>query len=132
MSQSASQPFIRHQDLPSDAVPVVVDVVTASEWERTAQNLSESQRVYAQENKFKGDAGQKLRLPEADGRVKRVLLGMGPDDDVAEMRLGSLGASLPAGYYRFGSLPSEMDIRCLLYTSPSPRDGLLSRMPSSA
>ena len=27
----------------------------------------------------------------------------------------------------------ERDIRlCLLYTSPSPRDGLLSRMPSSA
>ena len=24
------------------------------------------------------------------------------------------------------------DITCLLYTSPSPRDGLLSRMPSSA
>ena len=24
------------------------------------------------------------------------------------------------------------DISCLLYTSPSPRDGLLSRMPSSA
>ena len=24
------------------------------------------------------------------------------------------------------------DINCLLYTSPSPRDGLLSRMPSSA
>ena len=29
--------------------------------------------------------------------------------------------------------PYEADInRCLLYTSPSPRDGLLSRMPSSA
>ena len=26
----------------------------------------------------------------------------------------------------------ERDIGCLLYTSPSPRDGLLSRMPSSA
>ena len=25
-----------------------------------------------------------------------------------------------------------LDIFCLLYTSPSPRDGLLSRMPSSA
>ena len=24
------------------------------------------------------------------------------------------------------------DLACLLYTSPSPRDGLLSRMPSSA
>ena len=31
------------------------------------------------------------------------------------------------GYY----LDSQ-DIVCLLYTSPSPRDGLLSRMPSSA
>ena len=28
---------------------------------------------------------------------------------------------------------SDVDVRiCLLYTSPSPRDGLLSRMPSSA
>ena len=26
----------------------------------------------------------------------------------------------------------EIDGICLLYTSPSPRDGLLSRMPSSA
>ena len=25
-----------------------------------------------------------------------------------------------------------LDFTCLLYTSPSPRDGLLSRMPSSA
>ena len=29
-------------------------------------------------------------------------------------------------------LPSEESWACLLYTSPSPRDGLLSRMPSSA
>ena len=27
---------------------------------------------------------------------------------------------------------AEVDVACLLYTSPSPRDGLLSRMPSSA
>ena len=26
----------------------------------------------------------------------------------------------------------QKDLDCLLYTSPSPRDGLLSRMPSSA
>ena len=31
----------------------------------------------------------------------------------------------------FGSKPTNHE-RCLLYTSPSPRDGLLSRMPSSA
>ena len=30
------------------------------------------------------------------------------------------------------SEPSPASVACLLYTSPSPRDGLLSRMPSSA
>ena len=33
----------------------------------------------------------------------------------------------------FKDTPIESEVRnCLLYTSPSPRDGLLSRMPSSA
>ena len=31
-----------------------------------------------------------------------------------------------------GSIDLNWDYTCLLYTSPSPRDGLLSRMPSSA
>ena len=30
------------------------------------------------------------------------------------------------------SSPTQIPGTCLLYTSPSPRDGLLSRMPSSA
>ena len=33
---------------------------------------------------------------------------------------------------RIGRAVRDLDIICLLYTSPSPRDGLLSRMPSSA
>ena len=33
-------------------------------------------------------------------------------------------------YYQEKLLPRIID--CLLYTSPSPRDGILSRMPSSA
>ena len=32
----------------------------------------------------------------------------------------------------FSSENSDRAFDCLLYTSPSPRDGLLSRMPSSA
>ena len=37
-------------------------------------------------------------------------------------------------FYRWeGSLQASHEVQlCLLYTSPSPRDGLLSRMPSSA
>ena len=36
------------------------------------------------------------------------------------------------GLIRPGCSDSLTTITCLLYTSPSPRDGLLSRMPSSA
>ena len=47
---------------------------------------------------------------------------------------------IPADRSRYGAFDmlrdkSDDDVRaiiCLLYTSPSPRDGLLSRMPSSA
>ena len=41
------------------------------------------------------------------------------------------GATFDACIRYLGEDPWER-IRCLLYTSPSPRDGLLSRMPSSA
>ena len=34
--------------------------------------------------------------------------------------------------YDKGKINGALIIACLLYTSPSPRDGLLSRMPSSA
>ena len=50
-----------------------------------------------------------------DNRVKRLMLRMGPEVQEA-MNDNSL---------------TPLWI-CLLYTSPSPRDGLLSRMPSSA
>ena len=33
---------------------------------------------------------------------------------------------------KFAKMNDLLFSRCLLYTSPSPRDGLLSRMPSSA
>ena len=36
------------------------------------------------------------------------------------------------GCQAFADNVNLMDNPCLLYTSPSPRDGLLSRMPSSA
>ena len=44
-------------------------------------------------------------------------------------RIKELGTPNTAELLRSGKLSKQP---CLLYTSPSPRDGLLSRMPSSA
>ena len=64
---------------------------------------------------------------------RRARLGSGFDDDhplhvVIEAKHEGERAiiDLTIGQLRLGGAP------CLLYTSPSPRDGLLSRMPSSA
>ena len=55
--------------------------------------------------------------------------------------LDQSGGSTPKALLAYGVEESEYDgddemfdmvHACLLYTSPSPRDGLLSRMPSSA
>ena len=51
--------------------------------------------------------------------------------------LGAIGLSDRGKYSKKSFVvadfnPVESDYGCLLYTSPSPRDGLLSRMPSSA
>ena len=54
--------------------------------------------------------------------VASTVLGMGGDDD--EDGDGEIDF--------IGVAPAARLIDCLLYTSPSPRDGLLSRMPSSA
>src|SRR5665647_1768082 len=52
---------------------------------------------------------------------------------LAHLVVGALVGPYSVGHQR-GSFEESLDIAqtCLLYTSPSPRDGLLSRMPSSA
>ena len=82
---------------------------------------------------------------EVFGKVKEALIdALGVDDDeVTEeaTMVGDLGAEsidfLDIVFKlekAFGiTIPrDELFPDCLLYTSPSPRDGLLSRMPSSA
>ena len=51
-----------------------------------------------------------------------------------EERINLLNKLLVVYKKRFGEMAEaiSLEMGCLLYTSPSPRDGLLSRMPSSA
>ena len=46
--------------------------------------------------------------------------------------LALLAAQKELGDVVIFDIPNAEGMVCLLYTSPSPRDGLLSRMPSSA
>ena len=64
--------------------------------------------------RFQQDAAGELRYSAVEEDLQRLLTEYGPPN-----------RTTPA--YPFHHLVS-----CLLYTSPSPRDGLLSRMPSSA
>ena len=72
-----------------------------------------------------------------DGSKYRTLVDAYGQRTAAGRRYEALAdASLPAEGYDAAQAPVRQGnaetIRCLLYTSPSPRDGLLSRMPSSA
>ena len=66
----------------------------------------------------------------------KTILRYRNDRAAAEVGLETLSeAEWIAAFGRFDPLPGQpgpLAMRCLLYTSPSPRDGLLSRMPSSA
>ena len=57
-----------------------------------------------------------------------------PEPDPEKVQLGrEIGYVLHKDYWGRGLMPEAVKaVICLLYTSPSPRDGLLSRMPSSA
>ena len=70
--------------------------------------------------------------------MKKVLIGLG----ILVSLLVVVATALPTILHAAGlhpiyqgpsvALPGKRALICLLYTSPSPRDGLLSRMPSSA
>ena len=95
------------------------------------------------------------RLGDLDAESQRLLDGAGSAEDAgkraidlnrltAELSPGTMLARewngrtqrvavLADGFAWNGkTYPSLSKVACLLYTSPSPRDGLLSRMPSSA
>ena len=57
-----------------------------------------------------------IRAAEISNILKKQIKGFGTEAKVSDV----------------GQVLSVGDGICLLYTSPSPRDGLLSRMPSSA
>ena len=75
---------------------------------------------------------QKVRLKffgHTDDFGKKVIDKIDYAEEETRVKKSTLDLNVALGY---GGKQDIVDITCLLYTSPSPRDGLLSRMPSSA
>jgi leucyl aminopeptidase len=65
-------------------------------------------RAFAATSDFKGKAGQALVVPNTEGRVDRVLFGLGPEGRADAMSFRALPAKLPPGDYRIAEAPPEI------------------------
>ena len=85
----------------------------------------------------------KLVNPANRRKHQIIVVGTGLAGASAAASLGELGYPVKAFFIHDsprrahsiaaqGGINAAKNYHCLLYTSPSPRDGLLSRMPSSA
>ena len=63
---------------------------------------------------------------------ERATMGLFHEGDVVSAIAAAKAKGAPLLVFILGDDPSSAEMVCLLYTSPSPRDATLSRMPSSA
>ena len=96
--------------------------------------------------KSMGEYNQPQAQPQAQSQGGGVFGGIGnmvsgisnqlfdgmSQEQVARLGMGFNSMSLNPSDNLAASFQTTINDSCLLYTSPSPRDGLLSRMPSSA
>ena len=75
-------------------------------------------------------AGEHI-LGSASNGLKRVILELGGKDPMVVLEGADLDAAVAFGVRNAFRNAGQVCV-CLLYTSPSPRDATLSRMPSSA
>jgi leucyl aminopeptidase len=81
--------------------------VDAGSWASRFGALEPAETAAAREQRFSGEAGRTLLLIGKDGRLARVLFGLGKNPDKEDPFLpGKLARSLPPAAYRFaGDLP---------------------------
>ncbi|WP_232628494.1 leucyl aminopeptidase family protein [Methylobacterium sp. Leaf118] len=102
----------------TDAVPI--RAVTSADWAEVEAGLAPLQRAFAKASGFAPKAGRTALLPDADGTLARVLLGLGDRQAPAHDRFlpGKLPAALPGGAYRLepaeGLDPAEAALAWLL------------------
>ena len=78
-------------------------------------------------------------LPDVDTfrdslpKIEEEILKGNEDKNIVMYCTGGIRCEKASAWFKHRGFPNVHQLEgCLLYTSPSPRDGLLSRMPSSA
>jgi len=99
------------------ATPVPVRFVTADNYAKVREGLSDAARRFAEAAKFEPKAGQSLLLPAADGALSGVLFGLEGADKPEKDRFlpGRLPGLLPAGRYRFANAPHDTRLATLAF-----------------
>lgn len=81
-----------------------IHVFTSDDW-RDAE-IDAAWKAFAAASGFKARAGQKVLLPDGEGRLADVLFGLGNGEDA--LGIAALASSLPEGDYEFARLPASM------------------------
>ena len=91
--------------------------------------MSRLQEQY--KNELAGEIQKRLGLKNSQEvpKITKITVNMGVGDAVADKKVLEKARD---DLERIAGQKPVTTKACLLYTSPSPRDGLLSRMPSSA
>jgi len=110
-STTPSTLFLKQNDLKQEDKASIISIlcVRPDDWDSVKHDLSEMSTNFAVSSGFTGEAGQRVRLPNAEGHIARVLFGLGKkkDDVMGEMRVGALSGRLPKGLYSLDLMPND-------------------------
>ncbi len=105
--------------LPSSTGEAAVPIrfVEPSDGDDHLKGLSKVQQAYLEATGYRPKAGRVALLPDADGRLALVLFGLGAKGDAERDRLlpGKLADALPAGTYRFETMPDDPALAVLSF-----------------
>ena len=92
----------------ADQPPIPVHAVRQGELDALLQRRGGRARAQAKLQAFTAGAGQICPISRADGRIERVLFGLGDHDRPSPMLFRALSAKLPAGDYRLSASPRNV------------------------
>ncbi|HEY2179999.1 MAG TPA: leucyl aminopeptidase family protein [Caulobacteraceae bacterium] len=88
---------------------IVVTAVRPGEWEALAARLPEPARAAATVASFSAKTGQIVFIADDEGRLGRVLYGLGDGGPEGAMSFRGLAGRLPGGDYRLEAIPEGLD-----------------------